>query len=72
MLWTVRVKGLGAVEEVLVEASDENRARLVADLWALKQGKRVVGLKKALVATEAELSAEAPKAEVSSAKPIGK
>ena len=34
MLWTVRLKGLGKVEERLVEASSEERAWRVAEAYA--------------------------------------
>ena len=59
MLYTARVKGQGPVEEVLIEASSEARARLVADLWGDKKGLRVIGIRAALVADESILPAEA-------------
>lgn len=61
MLWTIRVKGLGRVEERLVQASTEDLARQVGEAWAAQQGYRVVGVVQAVVADESILAPAPPK-----------
>jgi hypothetical protein len=59
MLWKARLKGLGPVYEVLVEAT-EGKEREVAEAYAAGINQRVIGeVVPAVVATEAILSAAA-------------